>query len=110
MQRSHRLRCIVSNFVVYASKKEDIPFGVSSFLLALRADANLLNATVRWTVARDGLTERNHNFRQRRKCKSSPVTVSVLRVPQQDTRHHLTDPERVILGRFFLTQRSVMVS
>ena len=59
MQRSHRLRCIVSNFVVYASKKEDIPFGVSSFLLALRADANLLNATVRWTVARDGLTERN---------------------------------------------------
>ena len=74
MQRPATLHCIVSKCVVYASKKEDIPFGVSSFLLALRADANLLNATVRWTVARDGLTERNHNFHQRRKCKSSPVT------------------------------------
>ena len=29
-----------------------------------------LNATVRWTVARDGSTERNLNFRHRRKCKS----------------------------------------
>jgi hypothetical protein len=44
-------------------------------LLAPRADSNQLNATVRWTVARDGLTERNHNFRQRRKCKSSPVAI-----------------------------------
>ena len=34
-----------------------------------------LNATVRWTVARDGSTERNLNFRHRRKCKSSPISA-----------------------------------
>ena len=69
------------------------------FRLKIRTN---LNATCRGQVARDGWTERNNNFRQRRKCKSSPVTVSVLRVLQQDIRHHLTGPERVILGRFFL--------
>ena len=33
-----------------------------------------LDATVQWTVARDGSTERNLCFRHGRKCKSSPVT------------------------------------
>ena len=35
---------------------------VSPVFFYLRRDSKNLIATVRWTVARDGLTERNHNF------------------------------------------------
>ena len=34
-------------------------------------------ATVRWTVACEGLTEQHHNFRQGRKCKRIPLSVSI---------------------------------
>jgi len=41
------------------------------------------NATVRWTVAGDGLTEPNLNFRPRRKCKRVPSGVSVFGTPER---------------------------
>jgi len=47
-------------------------------------DSNNINATVRWTVAREGLTERNLNFRQRRKCKRVPYP------PLHETENHFT--------------------
>ena len=49
-------------------QKRQIPFGTSHYFF-LRERFEQSNATVRWTVARDGLTERNLYFRQRRKCK-----------------------------------------
>ena len=42
---------------------------------AERKGLERLNATVRWTVAADGSTEANLNFRQRRKCKRVPSGV-----------------------------------
>ena len=50
-------------------KKEATPTG--SFLF-YEVGFEQFNATVRWTVARDGLTERNNDLRHRRRCKRFP--------------------------------------
>ena len=59
---------------------------ICSFVFFLSAERfESLNATVRWTVARDGWTEPNHNFRQRRKCKR----ISTLKIFEFES--HLKD-------------------
>ena len=63
-----------SDLDCFVAPKKQIPKRVSAFLRPLPGE-NHFNATPRWGVAREGLTERNHNFllQRRRKCKSSPV-------------------------------------
>ena len=60
-----------------APRKKERPFGLSFFIHEDERTRTRLTATVQWTVAREGWTERNHNFAQRAKCKSSPVTGTI---------------------------------
>ena len=50
------------------TKKAERVFTLSAFFF-YDERFEKFNATVRWTVARDGLTERNNNFCHRQKCK-----------------------------------------
>jgi len=45
-----------------------------------------LNATVRWTVARDGSTERNTYLRQRRRCKRILRRIPTIRANESQGR------------------------
>ena len=56
-------------------KKYRYPQGYRYFLLIMGFERSI--ATVRWTVACEGLTEQHHNFRQGRKCKRIPLSVYV---------------------------------
>ena len=61
---------------VRVTKKEDFHSEVLFFCYAPWESKNPI-ATVRWTVAADGLTEANLYFRQRRKCKRFPTGHTV---------------------------------
>ena len=52
-------------------KKRQSAFRLAVFFMRMRTRTHL-NATRRGRVAADGLTEAHNNFRQGRKCKSSP--------------------------------------
>ena len=50
-------------------QKEQIPIRVSALFGSRQGDSKDTNATVRWTVAGEGLTEPNLNFCHWQKCK-----------------------------------------
>ncbi len=68
LTRNEKVAC---SSQVTSSNKTLIPSGMG-VLLWMWTDSNQLNATVRWTVARDGSTERNNNFLTR-KCRRTPA-------------------------------------